>query len=101
MTLIDPEVLPPGSGLLTLTTNVPAMVCEPVAVSCVAETYFVVSAAPPNRTSEPLTKLEPLMVRENAPTVKEDGETLPSAGVGFHSVTSLLAVADASAAAEA
>lgn len=101
VTLIDPELLPPGFGLLTVTANVPGAPCEPFAVSCVDETYFVERAAPANRTCEPLTKLEPLMVSENPPTVKEEGETLPSVGVGFQSVTLLVAVAFASAAAEA
>ena len=98
---MDPELLPPGFGLLTVTANVPAAACEPLAVSSVEERYFVARAAPANRTCEPLTKLEPLMVRENAPTVKEAGETLPSVGAGFQSVTLLVALAFASAAAEA
>src|SRR5580692_9429708 len=38
VTLIEPDTLTPGFGLLTLTANVPAEASEPVAVSFVAET---------------------------------------------------------------
>jgi len=38
VTLTEPDVLLPGFGLLTETANVPAVVAEPVAVSCIDET---------------------------------------------------------------
>ena len=38
VTLITPELLLPGFGLLTVTANIPAEGAEPVAVSFVAET---------------------------------------------------------------
>ena len=85
------EVLPPGFGLLTLTVNVPALGAEPVAVSCPAETNLVVTAVPPNSTCAPGTKLLPLIVSVYAPAAKLGGLTLLIAGVGFHSVTLLVA----------
>ena len=62
VTLIAEDVLLPGFGLLTLTPNIPALVSEPVAVSFVDETKVVVTAAPPNSTCAPLTKLLPITV---------------------------------------
>src|ERR1700683_88808 len=62
VTLMAEEVLLPGFGLLTLTPNIPALDCEPDAVSFVAETKVVVTAAPPNKTCAPLTKLLPVTV---------------------------------------
>ena len=96
-----PEVLPPGFGLLTPTVYVPAFGAEPVAVSCCAETNLVATAAPPKSSCAPDTKLLPLIVSVYAPAVKLAGLTLPMLGVGFHKVTSLVALAAASAAAVA
>jgi hypothetical protein len=62
VTLMPEEVLLPGFGLLTLTANIPALDSEPVAVSCVDETTAVFTAAPPNSTCVPLTKLAPVTV---------------------------------------
>src|ERR1700735_22652 len=62
VTLMLAEVLLPGFGLLTLTPNIPALASEPVAVSFVDETKVVVTAAPPNNTCAPLTKLLPVTV---------------------------------------
>src|SRR5271156_3314102 len=98
VTLIAPELLLPGFGLLTLTANVPALGADPVAVSCVAETNVVLIAAPPNDTCAPLTNLLPVSVSEDAPAVNVAGLTLLSTGVSFHSVTSLVPFALESAA---
>ena len=89
VTLMEPDALPPGFGLLTLTPNIPADASEPVAVSCVAETKVVASAEPPKETCAPFTKWLPLTVNVNAPAVKVEGLTLLMAGVGFHNVTAL------------
>ena len=59
------------------------------------------SALPPKLTCAPDTKLLPVIVSEYAPAVKLAGLTLLIAGVGFHSVTSLVALAEESAAAVA
>ena len=87
--MIEPDALPPGFGLLTLTPNIPADASEPVAVSCVAETKVVASAEPPKETCAPFTKWLPLTVKVNEPAVKVEGLTLLMAGVGFHKVTAL------------
>ena len=89
VTLIEPDALPPGFGLLTLTPKVPADASEPVAVSCVAETKVVPSAEPPKETCAPFTKWLPLTVSVNEPAVKVEGLTPLMAGVGFHNVTVL------------
>lgn len=101
VTLTVGEVLPPGFGLLTATANVPAVGAEPVAVSWLAETNLVVTAAPPNSTCAPGTKLLPAIVSVYAPAVKLGGLTLLIAGVGFHSVTLLVPLAAEFAAAVA
>ena len=51
--------------------EVPAVSAEPVAVSFVAETKVVLSAAPANKTCAPLTKLLPFIVSVNAPVAKD------------------------------
>lgn len=95
------DALPPGFGLLTLTLYVPAVASDPVAVSWLAETNLVVTAPPPKIACAPETKLLPVIVSEYAPAVKLAGLTLLMAGVGFHSVTSLVALTEESAAAVA
>ena len=95
------EALPPGFGLLTLTLYVPAVASDPVAVSWVVEINFVITALPPKLTCAPDTKLLPVIVSEYAPAVKLAGLTLLMAGVEFHSVTSLVALTEESAAAVA
>src|ERR1700675_142203 len=67
-----------------------AVVAVPVAVSCVADTNFVVSACPPNITVAPLTNLLPVIVMEKLPTGTEMGDTAVTVGTGFSSVTILL-----------
>jgi len=101
VTLIVADALLPGLGLLTLTANVPALDAEPVAVSWPAETYLVAMTAPPKSTCAPGTKLPPVTVSVYAPAAKLAGLTLLMDGVGFHNVTSLVALADESAAAVA
>jgi hypothetical protein len=98
VTLITPELLLPGFGLLTLTANVPALGADPLPVNWVPETKLVVIAAPPNDTCAPLTNLLPVTVSVYAPEVNVAGLTLLSTGVAFHSVTSLVLLALESAA---
>jgi hypothetical protein len=47
----------------------------------------VVRAAPLRRTCAPLTKLEPVTVREKLPRLVEEGEMPMREGVGLRSVT--------------
>lgn len=96
-TLIAPEVLLPGAGLLTLTPNVPFDEAAPVAVSVVEETNVVATGLPAKSTCAPLTKPLPVTVREIEPTEKLAGVTELIEGVGFSSVTVLLAFAVGSA----
>jgi hypothetical protein len=49
------ELLPPGSGLLTVTPKVPADCADPQAMSRVEDTNVVVRAVLPNNTCAPLT----------------------------------------------
>ena len=85
--MIPEEVLLPGSGFCTVMGKAPAEVAFPVAASCVAETKAVVSAVPLRRTCAPLTKLEPVTVREKFPRLVEDGLMPVREGVGLSSVT--------------
>jgi hypothetical protein len=64
------DVPPPGAGLKTVTFAVPAVATSLagiVAVSTVLETNPVVRSLPFQRTTEPLTKFVPVMVRVNPP----------------------------------
>ena len=47
----------------------------------------MVSAVPSRRTCAPLTKFEPVTVREKRPRLVEDGEMPAREGVGLRSVT--------------
>jgi hypothetical protein len=83
----------PGSGLATVTwTEVSfwELVVAPVAVSCVADTNFVVSDWLPNITFAPLTNFVPVTVIEKLPTGTAAGETAVTVGTGFSSVMLLL-----------
>ena len=68
-----------------------------MAVSCVRDTKVVVRAVPPNSTWEPVTKLAPVTVSEKLPTGSTVGLTLWGTGIGFCTVTELLAERDFSA----
>jgi len=70
---------------------------EPVTVSCVAETYVVLSGAPARRTCEVLRKLLPVIVRFSAPVLTEVGLMEVRTGVGLRRVTVAEAVAVESA----
>ncbi len=64
------DVPPPGAGLKTVTFAVPAVATSLAgiaAVSTVLETNPVVRSLPFQRTTEPLTKFVPVMVRVNPP----------------------------------
>ena len=93
-----PEVLPPGAGLLTLTPKIPFMLAVPVAVRLVDETNVVFIATPANSTCAPGINPLPVTVREIDPTERLLGVTALTEGVGFISVTLLVALAVASAA---
>src|SRR5207253_2979984 len=86
------EVPPPGAGLNTVTDAVPAVarsVAGMDAVSCDAETNFVVRLAPFHRTTdEPATKFVPFTVNVNAatPTEADIGLRLVVVGTGFGDV---------------
>jgi hypothetical protein len=67
--------------------KVPADVALPEAVSCVAETKVAVRAEPLRRTCAPLTKLEPVTVREKLPRLVEGGLMPVREGVGLRRVT--------------
>ncbi len=59
------EVLPPGTGLVTVTTIVPADVIAAAgmaAVNCVELTNVVVGVVPPKLITEVATKFVPLTV---------------------------------------
>ena len=65
-----PDSPPPGAGLKTVTFAVPAVATSlagMAAVSWVLETNPVVRSLPFQRTTEPLTKFVPVMVRVNPP----------------------------------
>jgi len=82
------DVPPPGVGLKTVTDAVPALAMSAAvmdAVSWVDETNVVVRLAPFHLTTEPETKLLPLIVSVNAgyPTVREEGFRLVTVGTGL------------------
>src|SRR5437016_4686937 len=88
-TIMFAEVTDPGSGFNTLTcTDIPfcAEVAAPVAVSCVADTNFVVSGCPANITFAPLTNFVPVIVKVKFPTGTAAGDTAVTVGTGFSSV---------------
>src|ERR1700676_3130729 len=76
---------------MTAIENIPAVEAFPVAVNCVDERNIVISGEPANSTCAPGTKLAPLIVRAKAPTAVVCGARLPRAGIGFSSVTVMLA----------
>src|SRR2546429_3787670 len=63
------EILAPGSGLCAVIVCVPAcaLVAVPAAVSCVDETYVVVSAVVPRYPTAPCAKCNPVSVIVNGP----------------------------------
>jgi hypothetical protein len=69
-----------------------AAVAVPVAVICVADTRFVVSAVVPKSRVAPGAKFAPVTVSVKVPTGIEVGVTEAICGVGLFSVTMLLAV---------
>ena len=82
------DVPPPGAGLKTVTFAVPAVATSlagMVAVSTVLETNPVVRSLPFQRTTEPLTKFVPVMVRVNPPlpATAVDGLIVVIVGDGF------------------
>ncbi len=81
------EVSEPGSGLITVTSTVPACVLVPVAVSWVAETNVVGRNVPPNDTTAPLTNFWPVTTRVKLPTGMLVGSTAVTTGVGLVKVT--------------
>jgi hypothetical protein len=90
------EPIAPGSGFITSTATVPtcAAVAVPVAVNCVPDTKLVVSAVPPKETVAPLTKSLPVIINVNVPTLTCGGDIPVTIGIGFSSVTALLAASD-------
>ena len=78
--------------------NRPAEDCEPVAVSCVADTNVVVSGVVPRKTCAPEMKLLPVTAREKLPVPTLAGFVPISVGVGFRMVTALEDVAEFAAA---
>jgi hypothetical protein len=86
------EVPPPGAGLKTVMSNVPAAVrslAGIAAVSCVPLTKVVVRFDPLNCTTEVDTKFVPFTVRvkSRSPTVLLVGEMLVVVGKGLFTVT--------------
>jgi hypothetical protein len=82
------DVPPLGAGLKTVTFAVPAVATSlagMVAVSTVLETNPVVRSLPFQRTTEPLTKFVPVMVRVNPPlpATAVDGLIVVIVGDGF------------------
>jgi hypothetical protein len=60
----------------------------------VLDTKLVVSAVPPKETIAPFTNSLPLIVNVKFPTFTCGGEIPVTTGMGFSSVTALLAVSD-------
>jgi hypothetical protein len=87
------DVWAPGSGLLTATAKVPAVGALPVAVSCVEEMKVVFKVAAPRSTCDPLTKLLPVAVTVKFPTLTDGGLRPVNTGIGFSTVTALVAKA--------
>jgi hypothetical protein len=90
------ELIEPGSGFTTSTATAPtcAEVAVPLAVNCVLETNVVASVVPPNETVAPLTNALPVIVNVNVPTFTCGGDIPVTTGMGFSSVTALLAFSD-------
>src|SRR5580692_2068271 len=82
------EILAPGFGLCTVMVWVPAcaLVAVPVAVSCVEETYVVVSAVVPIYATAPCAKCNPVSVIVNGPWGVLSGATLVNCGTGLFNV---------------
>src|SRR5579863_1434818 len=82
------EVLAPGAGLCTVIVCVPAcaLVAVPAAVSCVDETYVVVSAVVPIYAVAVCAKCKPVSVIVNAPWATSIGVTLVNCGTGLFRV---------------
>lgn len=83
-----PDVPPPGVGLNTVTSAVPALdrsLGVISAVNCVLLTYVVVREEPPHRTTEPDMKLEPVTVnvRARLPAGALKGDIEVTLGTGF------------------
>jgi hypothetical protein len=80
------EVPPPGAGLVTVTTTMPAEATAAgiAAVNCVEFTKVVADAAPPKLTIEPATKFVPVTVIVTAkPAIEPLGEIVFIEGVGL------------------
>src|SRR5260370_41388756 len=82
------ETLAPGSGLAAVMVCVPAcaLVAVPIAVSCVDETYVVVSAVVPMYATAPCAKCKPFSVIVNGAWATLIGVTLVNCGTGLFSV---------------
>jgi len=82
------DTLAPGAGLCTVIVCDPAcaLVAVPAAVSCVDETYIVVSAVVPIYATAPWAKCNPLSVIVNGPWATLIGVTLVNCGTGLFSV---------------
>ena len=88
-TLNGAEVEPPGSGLITVTGNVPtcASVGVPTATNCVGAMKVVLSAMVPRFTMDPGVKPVPLTVISNCVfAVSIVGVTLLITGIAFSRV---------------
>jgi hypothetical protein len=94
----DVDVALPGLGFITATEKAPADARFAVAVSCVKETYVVVSGEPARRTCAPLTNPLPFTVIAIDPAGTAVGAMPASIGTGFCNVIELVAVAVESAA---
>ncbi len=86
------EVPPPGVGLYTVTWSFPAIAMSAAvitAVNWVEETNVVVRLDPFHRTTDPLTKLLPLIVRTKSvpPAAVEAGLRLFKFGSGLFIVS--------------
>ena len=79
------------SGFATVTgTELLTVAVVPAALSCVEETYVVASDTPPNFTTAPLRKAEPVTVKLNAPVFTGFGATDEMTGAGYRIVTAAL-----------
>ena len=88
MNVTAPDSPPPGVGLKTVTFAVPAVAMSlagMAAVSWVLETKVVGRGLPFQRTTAPLTKFVPVMVRVNPPlpATVVDGLIVVIVGDGF------------------
>src|SRR6266850_1149867 len=94
------DVAEPGFGFCTVTCTVPTCwsVAVPVAVSCVELLKVVVRNCPPNTTTAPFTKFEPVAVSVKLPTLIVCGASAVKIGIGFRIVAAADAVARLSAA---